>query len=167
VPSNPRAPHYFPAGVENTEENRRAYRDLLVSTPGLGEFISGFLVFEETLGHKTQSGELLVDVAKKAGMIVGIKVDKGTVPIAGTDGETDTQGHTDLCVGRRERASSRACASAASSRGSSSSFCSRAARERHSSPRPSSTILRPPLAAEARDAQSTTRRARASLSGAR
>jgi hypothetical protein len=86
------------AGVENTEENRRAYRELLVSTPGLGQFVSGFLVFEETLTHKAADGTSLVDIAKKAGMIVGIKVDKGTVPIPGTDGETDTQGHTDLCV---------------------------------------------------------------------
>jgi fructose-bisphosphate aldolase class I len=86
------------AGVENTEENRRAYRELLVSTPGLGQFVSGFLVFEETLTHKAADGTPLVDIAKKAGMIIGIKVDKGTVPIPGTDGETDTQGHTDLCV---------------------------------------------------------------------
>ena len=84
--------------MENTEENRRAYRELLVTTPGLGQFVSGFLVFEETLTHKAADGTSLVDIAKKAGMIVGIKVDKGTVPIPGTDGETDTQGHTDLCV---------------------------------------------------------------------
>lgn len=82
--------------MENTEENRRFYRELLVTTPGLGEFISGFLVFEETLYHKTSDGIPFPEVAKKNGMIVGIKVDKGTVPIAGTDGEVVVQGFDDL-----------------------------------------------------------------------
>lgn len=87
---------FEPIGVENTEENRRFYRELLCTTPGLGQFVSGFLVFEETLGHKTSDGTPFVDVCKKAGMIVGIKVDKGTVPIMGTDNEPVVQGHDDL-----------------------------------------------------------------------
>lgn len=83
-------------GVENTEENRRYYRQLLFTTPGLGEFISGGLVFEESLFHKTDDGTPLVEVMKKQGIIPGIKVDKGVVELAGTDGETTTQGLDDL-----------------------------------------------------------------------
>ena len=67
-----------------------------MTTPGIGQFVSGFLVFEESLGHKTADGTPFVDVCKREGMIVGIKVDLGTVIIPGTDGETETQGHTDL-----------------------------------------------------------------------
>ena len=82
--------------MENTEENRRFYREMLCTTPGLGQYVSGFLVFEESLFHKTSDGTPFVDVCKKAGMVVGIKVDKGTVPIAGTDGELVVQGFDDL-----------------------------------------------------------------------
>ena len=57
--------------------------------------------------HKAADGTPLVEVCKKAGMIVGIKVDKGTVVIPGTDGETETQGHTDLCVRASWRARAR------------------------------------------------------------
>lgn len=63
---------------------------------GLGEYISGAIVFEETLGHKAADGTPFVDVLKKQNIIVGIKVDKGVVDIAGTDGETVTQGLDDL-----------------------------------------------------------------------
>ena len=82
--------------VENTEENRRAYRELLCTTPGLEQHISGVLLFEESLYHKTAEGVSFPDVLRKKGIVVGIKVDKGTVNIPGTDGETETQGHTDL-----------------------------------------------------------------------
>lgn len=84
------------AGVENTEENRRYYRQLLFTTAGLGEYISGAIVFEETLFHKTDDGTPFSEVLKKQGIIPGIKVDKGTVELAGTDGETVTQGLDDL-----------------------------------------------------------------------
>lgn len=63
---------------------------------GLGQFISGAICYEETLFHKAADGTPLVDVLKKQGIIPGIKVDKGTVVIAGTDGETATQGIDDL-----------------------------------------------------------------------
>jgi fructose-bisphosphate aldolase class I len=69
---------------------------MLVTTPGLSQYVSGFLVFEETLFHKSSDGVPLAEIARKNGMIVGIKVDKGTVPIAGTDGEVVVQGHDDL-----------------------------------------------------------------------
>jgi len=83
-------------GVENTEDNRRKYRELLFTTPGIGEYISGVITFEETLYQKAADGTPFVDVMKKQGIIPGIKVDKGVVPLFGTDGETVTQGIDDL-----------------------------------------------------------------------
>lgn len=82
--------------MENTEENRRYYRQLLFTTPGLGEFVSGAITYEETLFHKTDDGTPFVEVLRKQGIIPGIKVDKGTVELAGTAGETTTQGLDDL-----------------------------------------------------------------------
>lgn len=80
--------------VENNENNRRLYRQLLFSAPPekLAEHISGVILFEETLYQKTDDGRLFVDVLKKAGIVPGIKVDKGTVVLAGTHDETTTQG---------------------------------------------------------------------------
>lgn len=83
-------------GVENTEENRRYYRQLLFTTPGLGAHVSGAICYEETLYHKTDDGTPFVEVLAKAGIIPGIKVDKGVVEIMGTAGETVTQGLDDL-----------------------------------------------------------------------
>jgi len=80
-------------GVENTEPNRRAYRDLLFTTPAPWEqHISGVILFEETLYQKTEDGTLFVDVMKKRGVVPGIKVDKGTAGIPGCPGETSTFG---------------------------------------------------------------------------
>lgn len=84
------------AGVENTEENRRYYRQLLFTTPGLNEYVSGTITFEETLFHTADDGTPFPDLLRKQGIVVGIKVDKGVVPLAGTDGETVTQGLDDL-----------------------------------------------------------------------
>jgi len=80
------------AGVENTEENRRRYRELLLTTPGLGEHISGAILFDETIRQKTSDGVPLVEAMKKAGIIPGIKVDKGPVPLAGFPGDVVTEG---------------------------------------------------------------------------
>lgn len=63
-------------GLENTEVNRQAYRQLLVSTPGLGEYISGAILFEETLYQDTSDGKKMIDVLSEGGIIPGIKVDK-------------------------------------------------------------------------------------------
>ena len=82
--------------VENTEENRRAYRELLFLSEGIENYISGVILFEETLYQKTKDGVLFVDVMKQKGIIPGIKVDKGTVVIGGTNNETATQGLDDL-----------------------------------------------------------------------
>lgn len=81
--------------LDNIEENRRVYRQMLFTTQHpdhkLSSFISGVILYEETLYQKTDSGEPFVDVLKKAGIIPGIKVDKGTVTLSGTNGETTTQ----------------------------------------------------------------------------
>lgn len=78
--------------VENVEANRRALRELLFTTPGALQYLSGVIFFEETLYQSTASGKLFVQVLQEAGVVPGIKVDKGTVDLAGTNGETTTQG---------------------------------------------------------------------------
>jgi fructose-bisphosphate aldolase class I len=78
--------------LESSEENRRTYRSLLLETSGLGEFISGVILFEETLGQKNAAGTLLPEVAWKQKIVPGIKVDKGTEPLAGAPGDLITRG---------------------------------------------------------------------------
>ncbi|AEC09256.1 Fructose-bisphosphate aldolase 4, cytosolic [Arabidopsis thaliana] len=78
--------------VENVESNRRALRELLFTTPGALPCLSGVILFEETLYQKSSDGTPFVDMLKSAGVLPGIKVDKGTVELAGTNGETTTQG---------------------------------------------------------------------------
>ncbi len=78
--------------VESTEATRCAYRLLLLTTPGLGEFISGVILFEETLGQKTHDGQSLPDIAAEQGKVPGIKVDKGTAPLINAAGDMVTQG---------------------------------------------------------------------------
>jgi len=79
--------------VENTEEHRRVYRQLLFSSgKALAEHISGVILFHETLYQKADDGTPLVKLLKDNGIILGIKVDTGTVNLAGTDGEVTTQG---------------------------------------------------------------------------
>jgi len=79
-------------GIENTEENRRAYRELLLTTPGLNEHIAGAILFDETIRQKTRDGVPFTEVMKKNGIIPGIKVDKGPVPLAGFPGDVVTEG---------------------------------------------------------------------------
>ena len=79
-------------GVESTEATRVAYRELLFTTPGLGEFISGVILFDETLRQKSAGGTPLVEVLKQQGIIPGIKVDKGAKALAGFPGEKITEG---------------------------------------------------------------------------
>ncbi|MHC1480102.1 class I fructose-bisphosphate aldolase [Frateuria aurantia] len=79
-------------GIENTEEHRRAYRELLLTTPGLSEHISGAILFDETIRQSTKDGVPFTTVMKKAGIIPGIKVDKGPVPLAGFPGDVITEG---------------------------------------------------------------------------
>ncbi|KAG0564775.1 hypothetical protein M758_8G134000 [Ceratodon purpureus] len=79
-------------GLDNTEANRQAYRQLLVTTPGLGEYISGAILFEETLYQSTTDGRTMVDCLNAQGIVPGIKVDKGLVPLTGSNDESWCQG---------------------------------------------------------------------------
>jgi fructose-bisphosphate aldolase class I len=79
-------------GIPQTEEARRAYRELIVTTPGLGEAISGAILFDETIRQKTKDGRLFVDLLKKAGIVPGIKVDEGAKALPGFPGEKVTEG---------------------------------------------------------------------------
>jgi len=79
--------------VENNEIYRRTYRELLFTTKqGWGNYISGVIMYEETLYQKTNDGVSFVDVLKQHGILTGIKVDKGLVVLPGTDGEQSTTG---------------------------------------------------------------------------
>lgn len=85
--------------VENSHESRIDYRRLLFTTAGLEQFISGVILFEETLFDKDpQTGKLLVQPLVDKKILLGIKVDQGTKQLPGTDNETYTQGLTDLDV---------------------------------------------------------------------
>ena len=79
-------------GIPQTIEYHRAYRELIVTTPGLGKCISGAILFDETIYQSTKDGILFIDVLKKAGIIPGIKVDEGTTDLAGFPGEKITKG---------------------------------------------------------------------------
>uniref|UniRef100_A0A2K5DCG2 Fructose-bisphosphate aldolase n=1 Tax=Aotus nancymaae TaxID=37293 RepID=A0A2K5DCG2_AOTNA len=80
-------------GTENTEENRRFYRQLLLTADDrVNPCIGGVILFHETLCQKADDGRPFPQVIKSKGGVVGIKVDKGVVPLAGTNGETTTQG---------------------------------------------------------------------------
>uniref|UniRef100_A0A8C5MWQ5 Fructose-bisphosphate aldolase n=1 Tax=Leptobrachium leishanense TaxID=445787 RepID=A0A8C5MWQ5_9ANUR len=80
-------------GVENTEENRRQYRQLLFKGDSrMEKCIGGVIFFHETLYQQGDCSTNFVQVIKDKGIVVGIKVDKGVVPLAGTNGETTTQG---------------------------------------------------------------------------
>ncbi|NQV10965.1 MAG: fructose-bisphosphate aldolase class I [Cyanobacteria bacterium] len=95
-------------GLENSEEHRRAYRTLLATAPGLGEWISGVILYEETLFQQAaavsgQAGTSIVDCFKQQGLIAGIKLDLGVEPLAGgLPGESWCTG----LEGLRERAAS-------------------------------------------------------------
>ena len=78
--------------VESTEENRRAYRELLFTTEGAEEFISGVILFDETIRQSASDGTPFPKVLESKGIIPGIKVDKGAKPLALTNGETVTEG---------------------------------------------------------------------------
>ncbi|KAL0372662.1 UNVERIFIED_CONTAM: Fructose-bisphosphate aldolase 3, chloroplastic [Sesamum calycinum] len=79
-------------GLDNTETNRQAYRQLLLTTPGLGDYISGAILFEETLYQSTTDGKKFVDCLRDENIVPGIKVDKGLVPLPGSNNESWCQG---------------------------------------------------------------------------
>src|SRR6476620_12563305 len=72
--------------VESTEDNRRAYRELLFTTPGVEEFISGVILFDETIRQKGHDGTSFPELLESKGVIPGIKVDKGAKALAHADG---------------------------------------------------------------------------------
>ena len=78
--------------IESTEENRRAYRDLLITNPGGGEFISGMILFDETIRQKSVDGTPFPEALIKQGIMPGIKVDAGAKDFAGHPGEKITEG---------------------------------------------------------------------------
>jgi fructose-bisphosphate aldolase, class I len=79
-------------GVESTEENRRAYRDLLFTAEGVEEFISGVILFDETIRQRSADGTPFPELLAGRGIIPGIKVDKGAKPLAHASGEQVTEG---------------------------------------------------------------------------
>nr|MDQ3016441.1 fructose-bisphosphate aldolase class I [Bacteroidota bacterium] len=86
-------------GIPQTIEARRSYRELLITTPNLSEYISGVILTDETIKQTTKSGLLMTSVLQQIGIIPGIKVDMGTVEMAGFPGEKVTEG----LEGLRER----------------------------------------------------------------
>jgi fructose-bisphosphate aldolase, class I len=79
-------------GVESTEESRRSYRDLLFTAPGAAEYISGVIMYDETIRQAAADGTPFPDFLASEGILPGIKVDTGAKPLAGFPGETVTEG---------------------------------------------------------------------------
>jgi fructose-bisphosphate aldolase class I len=91
--SNPSiAVRFEPFAIESTEENRRRYRQLLFTTPGLAPYISGIILFDETIRQHADGGQSFVEALLAQGITPGIKVDRGTVPLAGAPDERITEG---------------------------------------------------------------------------
>ena len=91
--SNPTCNKRFAkAGIPQTEEARRSYRELIITTPGLSEYISGVILYDETIRQKKKDGTAFLKVITNAGIIPGIKVDTGAKDLAGFPGEKVTEG---------------------------------------------------------------------------
>ena len=86
------AKRFAAVDVESTEENRRSYRSMLFTTPGIADFVSGVILFEETLTQQADDGSALPQVLARQGVVPGIKVDKGLAPLANAPGDRVTQG---------------------------------------------------------------------------
>jgi fructose-bisphosphate aldolase, class I len=84
-------------GIEPTAENRRAYRELILTTPDLGTAISGAILYDETIHQAKKDGTSFIEVMRNAGIIPGIKVDTGAKDLAGCPGEKITEGLDGLC----------------------------------------------------------------------
>jgi fructose-bisphosphate aldolase, class I len=79
-------------GIRSTEQSRRTYREMLFTTPGAAEFISGAIMYDETIRQKSASGTPLAEALTARGILPGIKVDTGAKPLAGSPNETVTEG---------------------------------------------------------------------------
>lgn len=88
--------------LDCSDENRRAYRELLVSAPGLEQFIGGVILFQETVDQRTAAGERFVDVLERKGIVAGIKLDKGLAPLTAGSKEHYTRGLDDLDARAKE-----------------------------------------------------------------
>lgn len=86
------AKRFAAIGVESTAPNRRDYRELLFRSEGLGDYVSGVILFDETLRQEASDGTMLVKILEAQGVIPGIKVDRGAKPLPGAPGETVTEG---------------------------------------------------------------------------
>ncbi len=86
------AKRFESVGLENSEESRRAYRQLLITADGIEEFVSGIILYDETLRQTSDDGQPFVNVLKGRGIIPGIKVDKGAKNLALHPGEKVTEG---------------------------------------------------------------------------
>ena len=78
--------------IPSTEQSRRQYREMLFTTPGVAAFISGVILYDETIRQKSSTGMLLAQVLERQGIVPGIKVDTGFRPLAGAPGEFVTEG---------------------------------------------------------------------------
>lgn len=96
-------------GVTSTAESRRAYRSLLFTAPGIGECISGAILFEETLAQKADDGTLLPEALRQQGIVPGVKVDKGKVALPNAPGDLVTQGLDGLAERLQEYRAQGAC----------------------------------------------------------
>jgi fructose-bisphosphate aldolase class I len=83
---------FEPMSITSTEDNRRAYREMFFTTPGVEEFISGVILFDETLRQSSSEGEPFPKLLARKGIFPGIKVDRGTKPLPGFPGEKLTEG---------------------------------------------------------------------------
>jgi fructose-bisphosphate aldolase class I len=91
--SNPTCNKRFAAaGIPQTEEFRRSYREMIITTPGLGECISGLILYDETIRQKKKDGTLFIKAITDMGIVPGIKVDVGAKDMAGHPGEKITEG---------------------------------------------------------------------------
>jgi fructose-bisphosphate aldolase class I len=91
--SNPTCKRRFDSiGVEANEESRRTYRELLITAEGTSEYLSGYILFDETIRQATLDGQAFPEIIASSGGIPGIKVDKGTLDMPGHPGEKFTQG---------------------------------------------------------------------------
>ncbi len=83
---------FEPLGIANSEDNRRRYRQMLLATKGIGEYISGVILFDETIRQAADDGRSFVNVLVDESIIPGIKVDRGTKPLEGSPGDQVTEG---------------------------------------------------------------------------
>ncbi len=99
--SNPTIARRFDSiGLESTEQNRRAWRNVLLGAPGLSDAVSGVILYEETLAQQADDGTPFPKLLEQRGIVPGIKVDKGKVPLANAPGDeiTGCLLYTSRCV---------------------------------------------------------------------